>query len=184
MKRLISICVLISGMELSAQEPMTFQELIAGVKEINLSDSLRFDTNPAETIIIDSGSVKKWFMPILSAASGNKFKKRTFSLAGKITSNNNFDLLLLREEKKKNDSTGIQIIHLVSTKKDGEYIASLEAAVSGTRKKTDYNISSCLYPDYKIILDSRITVNDKLLTDVTNYKINSGGRFIVYPKFE
>jgi hypothetical protein len=69
-------------------------------------------------------------------------------------------------------------------KKTGDHIASLRAAVGGSKKKTAYNISSCLYKDYKIVQDSRITINNKLMNDMAYYRINAGGRFVSYPKFE
>jgi hypothetical protein len=105
-------------------------------------------------------------------------------LIGKLTAAENFDLLVLLEKKRRSDSTGTQIIYLISTRKTGEFIASLKAAVGGTRKRTGYNISSCLYKDYRIIQDSKITVDNKAINDMVYYKINSGGRFVSYPKFE
>lgn len=78
----------------------------------------------------------------------------------------------------------MQVIYLISVKKNGDYIASLKAAAGGTKKRTGFNISSCLYRDYKIVQDSRITIDDKVYNDMAYYKINSGSRFVSYPKFD
>ena len=67
----------------------------------------------------------------------------------------------------------------VSTKKDGTYISSLEVAVTGIRKRSFYNISSRLYKDYQIVQDNQIIVNEKSYGDMSYYKINGGGRFIL-----
>ncbi len=184
MKHLIFLCLLGSSISLIAQQPLSYPQLLESTREIDLSDSLRFDTSPEEVTAIDSSSVIKWFGQVLPTNAANKFKNRVFSLVGKITKNNNFDLLVLLEEKSRKDSTSTQVVYIISCKKSGDYIASLKAAVGGTKRRTAYNISSCLYKDYKIIQDSRITINEKPYNDMAWYKINSGGRFVSQPKFE
>jgi hypothetical protein len=184
MKRLILISFLTSGMMASAQEPLSYPDMLSGIREINLADSLNFETDPEEVTALDSLTVKKWFPQVLPSTANNKFKNRKFSLVGKITSQENFDLLVLLEEKRRSDSTGTQVVYLISAKKTGDYIASLKAAVSGSKKRTGYNISSCLYKDYRIVQDSKMTVDNKAINDMVYYKINAGGRFVSYPKFE
>jgi len=183
MKHLILVGLLLGSACVFSQEPLSYSRMLENTREIDLADSLQFDTSPAEVVALDSFTVKKWFAHVLPANAGNKFKNRRFSLAGKITQQPNFDLLLLLEEKK-SDSTGMQVIYLISVKKNGDYIASLKAAAGGTKKRTGFNISSCLYRDYKIVQDSRITIDDKVYNDMAYYKINSGGRFVSYPKFD
>lgn len=179
MKRLILICILTAGISAVAQEPMSYPDMLASTKEIKLPDSLSFDFTAEEITSLDSVTTRKWFPQLLSAGA-NKFKNKTYGLMGKISSGNNFDLLVLVEEKKRADSSGIVITYLVSMKKTGEYISSLKAAVSGTKKKTGYNISSWLYKDLKLVQDAKITVNDQQYDDLTYYRINNGGRFIIY----
>ena len=179
MKRLILICIFTGGISAVAQEPMNYPDLLASTKEIRLPDSLCFDFTAEEITPLDSVTTKKWFPQLLSAGA-NKFKNKTYGLMGKISSGNNFDLLVVLEEKKRADSSGIAITYLVSMKKTGEYISSLKAAVAGTKKKTGYNISSWLYKDLKLVQDAKITVNDQLYDDLTYYKINNSGRFIIY----
>lgn len=185
MNRLILLFLLAgSNTVIHSQEALGYPQMLEGTREIRIADSLNFITDPEEVTSLDSFTVKKWFPQVLPANANNKFKNRTFSLAGKITSNSNFDLLVLLEEKRRSDSTGTQVIYLISVKKSGDYIASLKAAVGGSKKKTAYNISSCLYKDYKIVQDSRITIDTKAYTEMAYYKINTGGRFVSYPRFE
>jgi len=184
MKYLILIGLLFPGKLVSAQEPLNYPDLLSGTREINLADSFHFDTDPTELTALDSFTVKKWFPQLLPANASNKFKNRKFSLVGKITSQENFDLLVLQEEKRRSDSTGTQVVYLISAKKTGDFISSLKAAVVGSKKRTGYNISSCLYKDYRIIQDSKITVDNKAINDMAYYKINASGRFVSYPKFE
>jgi hypothetical protein len=184
MKNSILLLLLSGNLVAAGQAPLDYQQLLGSTREIDLSDSLHFDTSPEEVTALDSFTVKKWFHPVLPPNAANKFKNRNFSLVGKITTHSNFDLLVLLEEKRRPDSTGTQIVHLISAKKSGEYIASLKAAVGGTKKRTGYNISSCLYKDYKIIHNSRITIDNKAYNDLAWYKINSGGRFVSYPRTE
>ena len=184
MKRLISWCLIFSSLSLSAQNGTTYTDLLKLGEEVELYDSLYINAEPLQKNLIDSNIVKKWFSPLLGSGNNSRLKNRNYYLTGKITSNEIFNLLVLMEKKKKSDSAGIQVIYLITTKKDGTYIASIEAAVTGTKKRTNYNTSSWLYKDYRVVLDSRMTVNDKSYTDLSNYKINKGGRFILYPKYE
>ena len=184
MKRLIFPCFLFSCLTTTAQESQTYAGLLNSTDEVQLSDSLHITAALRQMNLLDSLTVKKWFSLVFDFTDNDRLKNRSYYLAGKITSAGNFDLLVLLEQKKKSDSTGVQVVYLITTKKDGTYIASIEAAAAGIRKKSSYNTSSWLYKDYKIVLDSKITINQKSYDDLTNYKINSGGRFILYPKYE
>lgn len=184
MKRSLLIVILSSFLQANAQQEPGYDDLLKKVNEISLTDSLHINVTPSHLLLLDSSVVKKWFSPLLGLAKNNRLKNRNYYLAGKITSHDNFDLLFLLEEKKKSDSSNVQVVHLVSSKKEGHYIASIEAAVSGIKKKSNYNISSWLYKDYKIVLDSRILVNDQSIDDMTSYRINRGGRFILSQRFE
>lgn len=184
MKRLFSACFLFSCLVAAAQKSQTYADLLKLSEEVQLSDSMHINASLNRAHLLDTTTVKKWFSFILPDAANNRLKNRGYFLSGKITANENFDLLLLLEEKKRNDSNSVRVVHLITTKKDGTYIASIEAAVAGIRKKSSYSTSSWLYKDNKIVLDSRMTVNEKSFDDLTNYKINGGGRFILYPKYE
>lgn len=167
-----------------AQDSLSYSDLLKSTEEILLTDSLNISAEPEQKNLLDSVVVKKWFSGILPGTANNRLKNRNYYLAGKVTRNENFDLLVLLEEKKKSDSNSVQVAYLISIKKNGTYIASLEAAVTGIKKKTSYNTSSWLYKNNKIVLISKMTVNQKSYDDLMNYKINGGGRFILYPKYE
>lgn len=184
MKRNYLILFIVSSLSGYAQQDAGYDHLLKAVNEIRLEDSLHIGTNPSDMTLLDSNTVKKWFAPLLGFSKNNRLKNRAYYLAGKITGNEKFDLLVLVEDKKKADSNSVQVVHLVSTRKDGHYIASLEAAISGVKKKSSFNTSSWLYKNNKIVLDSRILVNDKSFDEMTSYRINGGGRFILSEKWE
>ncbi len=162
------------------QEALSYEEMLTGTKEITISDSLNLSNEEDATFSLDSTTVKKWFAQLLSAGS-NKFKNKSYSLLGKITTGDKYDLLVLQEDKKRMDSSEIQVTYLITTKKNGDYIASLKAAVKGSKKKSGnyYNVSSCLYSDLKLVQDSKITTNNQSYNDMVSYRITSGGRFIL-----
>ena len=184
MKKLFFICFLFPCLSPAAQNLQTYTDLLKFTDEVYVSDSLHINAAPRQKNLLDSLSVKKWFSSVLGTARNNRLKNRNYYMVGKITTNTNFDLLVLLEEKKRSDSTSMQVAYLITTKKDGTYIASIEAAVAGIRRKSSYNTTSWLYKDYKITLDSKIKVNQTSFDDITSYKINGGGRFILYPKYE
>jgi hypothetical protein len=167
--------------QLAAQEAMTYPQLLSHSAEIQVSDSLFVTSLSTKMNEVDTNTVKKWFSPVLSFTQSGKVKNRDFYLAGKITGNPLFDLHVLVEDKKnKNDSSTLQVIHLVTTHKDGSYISSFKAAVTGSKKKTNYITSSWIYKDLNIVLNSRITTSSTLMADIAQYKITSNGRFIMH----
>ncbi len=167
----------------TAQDGLAYADLQLIGEEADLSDSLQINTTPYQKNLLDSSTVKKWFSNVFSGSGNNRIKNRNYYLAGKITSNQFFDLLVLQEEKKRSDSSSFQVVYLITCKKDGTFIASLEAAIAGIRKKSSYQTFSWLYKDNKIVLISKMTVNEKSYDDLMNYKISSRGRFILYPKY-
>ena len=90
-------------MSATAQQAMSYSELLERTTEVELSDSLQFRGIPDEVTALDSNTVKDWFPRVLPAGAVNKFKNRVFSLAGKITTQESFDLLILLEEKRRSD---------------------------------------------------------------------------------
>ena len=180
MKRMVSICFIFFWLHTSAQEVLSYEELVSSTNEVLLDDSLHIDGIPWEMKQMDSSTVRKWFSNLLPSTINNRLKNRSYYLGGKITSHTNFDLLLVLEEKKRVDSNHVQVVYLVTFRKDGTYISSLEVAVTGSRRKSNYNTSSWLYKDYKIVKDSRMVINKKNYDDLANYKINGTGRFILY----
>lgn len=179
------ICIAVfSCLGVQAQDSVRYSYLLQSTEELILSDSIQINVSPIQKKRLDTLAVKKWFSPLLGTINNNRLKNRNYYLTGKITANPNFDLLILMEEKKRSDSSSGQVIYLVSTKKDGTYISSLQAAIAGSKKKSSYNTYSCLYKNNKLVLNSKMTINEKVYADLTNYKINGTGRFILYPKTE
>lgn len=179
MKRLFLLSFLVPCIMAKAQDSTGYRNLLNPVAELKLTDSLQINAGKTDIKLLDTNTVKKWFSRLLPSGSHNRLKNRSYSLTGKITAHPNFDLLFVQEEKKRDDTSNVQVVYLVSTKKDGTYISSLEVAVTGNRKRSFYNISSWLYKDYQIVQDNQIIVNEKSYGDMTSYKINGGGRFIL-----
>ena len=185
MKRFITFCFLLSCLHVGAQEDSSYTAMLQTTEEVQLGDSLQIDAVQWKLRRLDSVDVKKWFSPILGTTTNNRLKNRGYYLGGKFTTNKNFDLLVLLEEKKKKDTSNsaVQVIYFITTKKDGKFIASLEVAVTGVKKKTTYNTTSWLYRDFKILKDSEFIINEKPFNDLAVYKISGGGRFILYPNY-
>ncbi|MBL7746384.1 MAG: hypothetical protein JNM19_03055 [Chitinophagaceae bacterium] len=183
MKKIITLFLFVYSFRLQAQEALSYSQILENNTEISFQDSLLITNLGSDRKTIDTFTVKKWFLPALSGSQDVKLKNRNFFLAGKITTNDHFDLHVLVEDKKKEDSTVLQIVHLVTTRKDGSYISAFKAAVTGTKKKSNYYTSSWLYKGFSIVQDSKIVTSTASLADVTQYKINKSGRFIMYSNY-
>jgi hypothetical protein len=149
MKCFLFVSFFFSWVVAKGQDSIAYTNLLQSVVELRLTDSLQINAGRSEFKTLDSNSVKQWFSRLLPSGSHNRL------------------------------TASVQVVYLVSTKKDGSYISSLEVAVTGNRKRSFYNISSWLYKDYQIVQDNQIIVNEKSYGDMTYYKINGGGRFIL-----
>lgn len=183
MKKLIIIFSFFHGLFLNAQTDSSYQLLLKNIAEVQLTDSLLLNAIELQSEPLDTFTIKKWFTQALSINKTNRLKNRDYYLTGKITYNNNFDLLVVVEQKKKADATGMQVVYLVSTKKNGDYISSLEVAVAGIKNNSNYNTSSLLYKDNKLKLDRKFVANDSAYADVNEYKITKNGRFLLAPNY-
>lgn len=167
-------------LQLSAQDVLSYSQLLNTSPEITLRDSLPVSSLTRDMKEIDSNTLLQFFKPVLTNGSQTvKLKNRDFFTSGKITTHDHFNLIVLVEDKKKEDSTVLRVIYLVTTKKDGTYISSFKAGVSGTKKKSAYNTSSWISKDLNIQQDSRITTTTASMADVARYKITNTGRFMM-----
>src|SRR4029079_765058 len=122
MKHLIPACICTALLAFGStnawgQEALSYEAMLSGAKEITITDSLTFSESPDANTMLDSNTVTKWFPQLLSTGAG-KFKNKSYSLLGKITTGDKFDLLVLREDKKRSDSSEIQVTYLITTKKN------------------------------------------------------------------
>jgi hypothetical protein len=182
MRRLVSLCLFFSSVAATAQEDtarVSYTDLLNATNEVFIPDSISINNNQWQLNLLDTTIVKNWFPHLLPPTANNRLKNRNYYLAGKITTNNSFDLLIVLEEKKKTDSSSSQVVYLITNKKDGAYIASLEIVVTGIRKKSNFITSSWLYKDYTVVQNSKIIINQHTLAELKHYRINTAGRFIL-----
>lgn len=165
---------------LHAQEIPSYAQLLSDCPEITLKDSLPVSGLVRDMKELDSSTLLYYFKPVLANSNqAVKLKNRDFFTGGRITTRDHFNLLVLVEDKKKEDSTVLRVIYLVTTKKDGTYISSFKAGVTGTKKKSSYQTSSWITKNLDIRQDSRITTTSSTMADVARYRITNTGRFIM-----
>lgn len=182
-KRVLLFCFMLSWINSFAQDELSYTKLLQSTSEIQFIDSTHIVAPLLQKTELDSNTTKKWFSRILPITNTNRLKNRDYYLSGKITGNFVFDLLLLTEEKSREDSSNIQVVYLVSTKKDGTYISSLEVAIAGVRNNAIFNTTCWIIKDNNIAIYTNIITNDKPYTDLTRYKINKSGRFVLSPNY-
>lgn len=180
MRWLVSLYLFFSSITATAQEDTaSYTYLLNSTNEVFVTDSISINNNQWQLKLLDTTTVKNWFPHLLPSTANNRLKNRNYYLAGKITTNNSFDLLIILEEKKKADSSTSQVVYLITNKKDGSYIASLEILVTAVRKKSNFITSSWLYKDYTVVQNSKIIINQHTIADLKHYRINTAGRFIL-----
>jgi hypothetical protein len=181
MKLLASLYCFFSSLTASAQnDSLSYTSLLSTTQEVYFTDSISINNNQWQLNLLDTNTVKEWFSYLLPSSANNRLKNRNYYLAGKVTTNNIFDLIIVLEEKKKTDSSTSQVVYLITNKKDGSHIATLEILVTGTRKKSNFITSSWLYKDYRVVQQSKIIINQqRTIGELKQYKINTAGRFIL-----
>ena len=177
MKSLVLIFILTLAGSGAWSQDNAYLKFLSTTRELTVGDSLRLD-ELSDGIRLDTSIVKQFFSPLLTSGN-NKFKNRTYSSMGRISGNDNFYLFMVREDRRRADSTGMMSAYLVTLKKTGDYISSQKVGVTGTKKKSGYNIRSTLYKDNRIFIDSRIMTGEKLFEEIENYRISKTGRFIL-----
>lgn len=180
MKRL-SLILLIACFAIKSQSQDTaYQRLVSITRELTVGDSLQLD-ELNEGVRLDTALAKRFFSPLLSSGN-NRFKNRFYTCLGRITDHENFDLFLVQEDRRRADSSSMATTYLVSVKKTGDYISSEKVIVTGTKKRSGYNIRSTLYKENRIFIDTRIITGEKVFEEVENYRITKTGRFILAEK--
>lgn len=157
-----------------------YQRLFSLTQELSVGDSLHLE-ELNEGVRLDTSLAKKFFSPILSSGN-NRFKNRFYTCLGRITDHENFDLFLVLEDRRRADSSSMATTYLVSLKKSGDHIASQKVLVTGTKKRSGYNIQSTLYKDNRIFIDTKIITGERIFEEVENYRITKNGRFILAEK--
>ena len=162
MKFFFAIFLLLAGCSISAQKALTFKEVLKTAKEIVITDSFLIDYSFAEKVDLDKNTGTSFFK-MIERKESDSLQDAGYSIAGKITSHKDFDILVVGVEK----STRFQYDWLVSDRsitrelffvlldKEGNYKNNFLAAMDYRRKDYKKNftstISSQVYADLKII---------------------------------
>ncbi|MFM2138174.1 MAG: hypothetical protein RJA57_481 [Bacteroidota bacterium] len=182
MKRLALLLLLALPLAPNAQAQLQYEQVLAGTHELDLTDGIVFEAAPGQLVPIDSLTVRKWFARLLPDKNPNPFKTRQFFLAGRVTTREHFDLVLVEEEKRKNDTNHSHTTYLVSLRKNGEFISFVKVAAGGNQKKTEVHITARMYPDLSLELDSRITVQNTAIAEQSYLRVSASGRFVITPR--
>jgi hypothetical protein len=182
MKHLILSMLLAGSTLLHAQEKTGYKELLASVNEIILTDSLCFSKCPEALNTLDTSTVKQIFRPLYHSTGKAWGNTLSWSLAGKITTYPNYDLLLLIEKNKGKDSLCFNTLHLITMSKEGSYIASFGLYINRNTAYSSYSTSSYLYKDLSIVQHTNVFASFKKFGGSNAYKINEEGMFVYYAK--
>jgi hypothetical protein len=180
MKHFIIYLFIAGSISVNAQEKIVYKDLLLAATEIEFTDSLHFAECPEVFIPLDSSTVKNIFNPLYHAAGKSWGNSLKWSLAGKITSYANYDLLLLIEKNEGNGGLYFHTLHLITMSKVGRYIASFGLHINRNTKHSSYNTSSSLYKDLSIIQNTKVFASQKKFGGTNEYKINEAGMFVYF----
>ena len=209
MKFFFAIFLLPAGFLISAQKALTFKEVLKTAKEIVITDSFLIDYPSAEKVDLEKNTGISFFR-IIERKESDSLQEAGYSIAGKITSHKDFDILLLCVEKSAQsqynwspiviDRSITRELFFVLLDKEGNYrnnfLAAMDYRKKDYKKNITSKISSQVYTDLKII---QHTVNEswptfliympfaktdsKTSNFLMEYHINDYGVFVAYPKY-
>jgi len=178
------ILIMLFGASLNAIAQKSHAEILNMTKEIKIIDRLYLDLTNLEKKEIDEATAYKLFKRMYGNISSLPGDTKYY-IAGKITSNPDFDLLFLYAEENKTDSVLNFNLTLLTTRKDGAYISLLDAASDDhyvrKNKPEFHKTRSYLYSDFKIRQENELSVLGRKFE--IEYKINDYGVFVSYPGY-
>lgn len=157
---------------------VSYAELICTANEIVWNDSLHFKNYPTDMIVLDTNLAKQVFAPLYHTADNRKGCKVRWGVAGKISKQPLFDLLLLVEKNDTDNSTWHHVLHLVSMDKHGHYIASFGLYINHQSRYNSYFTSACLYPDLSIIQFTKVKAGQQEFAGSNKFSLQSDGKFV------
>jgi hypothetical protein len=196
----------------SAQKPLTFKEVLKTTKEIAITDSFLIDYSSVEKADLDKNTGTSFFK-IIERKEDDSLEEADYSIAGKITTHKDFDILLVCTEKSiiirsSNNLASLPIdrsivreLFFVLLDKEGNYKNNFLVAMDYRKKDYEKNItrkiSSWIYADLKIIQHTLTESwqsymiyqpfakgETKSFNFSMEYRINDYGVFVAYPKYK
>jgi hypothetical protein len=121
MKKLIlSITVLVSTTAFS-QTPASYSSWLNGIDEIAVKDSIHFTVPEGVLTAADPAMIKQFVFP-LYVEEQTGYTAPTYHIPGKITSNHDYDIVLLSINKKWSDSGYSRRVYLITFSKEGKQL--------------------------------------------------------------
>ena len=211
MRFLYTIFFLLITLSIAAQKASTLKEVLKTTAEISIKDSILINYLSLKKTALDKPTAESFFKLIYPNEKQADQKAKYF-VAGKITSHNDFDILLLCTEKIVKDlsevgssyqSFNYRELHFVLLDKEGNYKNDFLGAMNYETvnflqkdRRTKRKISSWIYKDFKIIqqieaeirtanltISPSVKEETKTLNFSMEYHINDYGVFVAYPKY-
>jgi hypothetical protein len=183
MKQIAVILMLCVTINATSQKNHT--QVLNMTKEIKIIDRVYLDIPNLDKTELDNITAHRFFKNLYG--TNNPLPVDTkYYISGKITKHPDFDLLLLYSEKHPSDSLNDFNLLLLTTRKDGSYISSLDAASDihfmRNNKMQSNRIRSYLYSDMRIKQENEISAMNRKFQ--MEYRINEYGVFVSYPKYK
>lgn len=178
----VLLCISLTG---TAQNGLTYNQVLNLTKEIKVIDRLYLDISNLEKTELDPSTAHQLFKRAFGTNNGSSNDAKYF-ICGKITRHPDFNLFFLYSEKSTTDSIRNFNLILLTTRKDGTYVSTLEAAsdlyYTRNNKPQFHKTRSYLYNDFIIKQENVISAMNKKFE--AEYRINDYGVIVFYPKWK
>ncbi len=180
MKALFCICLLFSSTFLRAQVGASYLDLLNKTSEITIVDSFLVETATVELTAIDTLTLLTFFQSIYPPLNAKGQNTTNYFISGKITSNPNFDMLLVTTRRETDDNGRYESVYLLTKKKDGSNISILSLALR-REKESMLHSYAWMHKDNRIFVSTNVRSMDKISSGIMEYRISNDGFFEYYP---
>ncbi len=177
MKKLIFFPALLITAYCNAQISTSYSAWLNTMTELQTKDSIAIKI-PTATITEENPLLIKQFIFPLFSDESSQSKPQSYHIVGKITSNYDYDIILLYISKIYSDSTAIKKIYLNTFSKLGQLLHSQAVASSMMFKDIKSNTSAIYFKHGEIEVYGERFFQNELTSYTTRYSINNHG--IVY----
>jgi hypothetical protein len=164
MKQLILIIALLAVKMAFTQTIKPYPEWLTGIKEITVTDSIYFDVPDQHPGAEDPGIIKSFFYPLYTPDNEQTKQPATYHVTGKITSNADYDIVLLYKYKWHSDSLISRQLFMNTMSKSGKML-HFQLIAQHSLYRNDQTTSSCWFfkPGVLKVATNRTVMGNNLL---------------------
>lgn len=184
MKYLILSAALLYAAIAPAQTAPSYHDWLKAIKEIPVKDSVHITVPEQLPAAEDPENIRKYITPLYSPDEQQVKSPFSYYVTGKITSNPDYDILLLYKLKHYSDSMVFRSLYLVTMDKQTGRQLHFQMVADNSVYRKDKSISnSRFFKNGLLKVDTKRIIRGKELLHLMEFTINNWGTIVAKSKW-